>query len=116
MLVEWLASGAEAVPQEQATGRGQVCAGCSLNEPGDLSNFFTRAASEAIRKALNTRREWKLETALDKKLGVCGACLCPLKLKVHLPIDRILAKILPESLDYIRANAPGCWLLKETPK
>jgi hypothetical protein len=112
-LVEWLASGAEAVPSELSEARAAVCATCPFNEPGNLSNFFTRATSEAIREALNQRREWKLQTSRDQDLGVCSACLCPLALKLHLPISRILKGLDAETK---AALAPACWIKLESEK
>jgi hypothetical protein len=109
-LVEWLASGAEAVSGDLANSRAVVCAACPMNEKGTLSDFFTTAASEAIRRSLNLRREWKLETTEDEKLGVCSACYCPLRLKVFLPLDRILKRLAPE----IQAGLPDfCWIKRE---
>jgi hypothetical protein len=110
LLVEWLSSGAEAVSGQLSEARASVCAGCEKNEPGALSNFFTRAASESIRRALNLRREWKLETTQDEKLGVCAACLCPLRLKVHIPLDRILPKLDEETKGQL---VPNCWIKTE---
>jgi hypothetical protein len=109
-LVEWIASGAEAVPPEQSNARAGVCAGCRFNMEGDLSSFFTRQASEAIRKTIQLKNDMKLETSHDAKLGVCELCSCPLRLKVHLPME----KIQPKVTDEIRATLPDyCWLVKE---
>lgn len=106
-LVEWLASGAEAVSHEKSESRARTCLSCKHNESGDLLSFFTRPVSEAIRFALNLRRDWNLKTEADDQLGVCEICDCPLKLKVHLPIERIQSRI-PEA---VLARLPGhCWI------
>jgi hypothetical protein len=110
VLVEWLASGAEAVPQEKANARAAVCAKCPMNEKGDLLRFFTKPVSEAIRHALSLRSEWKLETPDDFRLGVCTACDCPMRLKVHIPIERIREKLKPEIKSRLH---PDCWIPKE---
>jgi hypothetical protein len=113
VLVKWLASGAEAVPQELANARANVCATCPLNKSGDFTEFFTVPVSHAIRAALNMRKSWKLETPYDAQLNVCEACLCPVALKVHLPINRIMAD-LPE--DNFKRLHPLCWIQKESAK
>ena len=107
--VEWIGSGAEAVPKELSERRAATCADCPQNEVGDWLRFFTQPVSNAIRIALNSRREMKLETSSDDKLGVCNACSCPLKLKVHMPLDRILSHLPAESK---AALDPRCWILK----
>ena len=110
VLVEWLASGAEAVPLELSDKRAAICARCPVNEVGDLLRFFTVPVTEAIRRTLNLRRDMKLATAYDDRLGVCTACDCPMKLKVHIPIDRIRSKLS----DAQKARLyPDCWIPTE---
>ena len=109
-LVDWLKSGAEAVPKERAEQRAAVCVACPLNERGTLESFFTRMASEAIRGALNLKREYKLETTRDENLGVCAACKCPMKLKVWLKIDEIAKRLQPDAR---AALHPSCWIPDE---
>lgn len=112
VLVEWIREGAEAVPAELATKRAAVCAACSLNEKGDWTAWFTTPISEAIRQELSRRKSMNLSTPFDAQLKVCGACLCPLPLKVHLSIDRILSKLPQESFNDL---APNCWIRSEKP-
>jgi hypothetical protein len=109
-LVEWIDDGAEAVNIGLATTRAAVCAACPKNGKGDFTRWFTVPVSEAIRSELNRRREMKLETVHDEKINVCEACLCPLKLKIHMPIDRIRNRLPAESL---AALDPSCWIPKE---
>lgn len=117
VLVDWVRSREDAVPANVSASRASTCAHlnngkpCPRNTPGDWTAFFTTPASEAIKRELEKRRDMQLETPFDDELHVCDACLCPLKLKVHVPIDRIWSKLLPESK---AALAPGCWILSET--
>lgn len=113
VLVEWINSGQEAVPNDLAEARAAVCVTCPLNAKGDWTSFFTVPVSNKIREALETRRNWNLSTTHDDALKVCEACYCPLPLKVHMPLDRILSRIPQDSLD---ALAPGCWIRKEKQK
>ena len=111
VLVEWITSGAEAVPIERANLRAATCAICPLNGPGDWTRYFTQPVSNAIAEQLKKRRNMNLSTPSDDKLGICTACLCPLKLKVHVPIDKILARLKPE----VKADLdPACWILLES--
>lgn len=108
--VEWIASGAEAVSPEQSERRAKHCLICPKHGKGDWTSYFTVPAQMAIQKALNQKREWKLETSVDKELQVCEACLCPMRLKVHMPIAAILRNMPEESLQDLD---PHCWILSE---
>lgn len=113
VLVEWISSGAEAVPMEQANARAEVCSKCPLNSKGGLESFFTTAVSAAIRKALDMRHEMKLSTPYDSELNVCSACLCPMSLKVHVPFDKFYPKMSDETKT---ALDPNCWIRSEALK
>ena len=110
VVVEWIASKEEAVPAEKANARAAVCAKCPMNEKGDLLSIFTVPATEAIRLALSQRSGWNLSTPDDYRLGVCNACDCPMRLKVHMPIDRIRSKLKPEQKARLHAS---CWIPTE---
>lgn len=110
-LVDWLKSGAEAVPSELANTRAEICATCPLNGIADMTSWFTMPVAQAIHAAINLRNQWKLSTPFDDKLGVCDACACPLKLKIHLPLDRITGRMSEETK---KALDSRCWILKGT--
>jgi hypothetical protein len=112
-IVEWIASGAEAVPGSQANERAAVCVACPLNAQGQLTDFFTIKASDAIRKAYQQRSDWNLTTLHDEKLGVCSACSCPMRLKVHMGLALILKRLSPEAKGSLH---PQCWILSESQK
>jgi hypothetical protein len=110
VLVDWLGDGAETVPAALAAERAKVCSLCSLNQGGDWSAHFTGPISERIRTTLEMRKEMKIETSFDDALGVCAACACPLKLKIHVPMNFISAHAIPK----MRSDLdPGCWMIAE---
>lgn len=108
-LVNWIASGAEAVPVELAERRAAICADCPKNDKGDWTRFFSVPTSNAIRAALEARKGMNLSTSLDDRLNVCTACGCPLKLKIHMPLERILKETDAQT---IAAFDPRCWITK----
>lgn len=117
-LKDWFGAGMKPVPAEVSTERGNICAGdpndpttrCPKNQPGDWTSFFTVPASEFIRRQMNKRDEIHASTPFDPWLNVCTACYCPLKLKVHTPIEHIKAR-MP---DFVKADLdPRCWVLRE---
>jgi hypothetical protein len=109
-ILDFEDSGESPVAYGQALERAQVCVSCPQNELGDLSRFFTIPASERIRKQLERAHEMKLTTPVDTQLNVCGACLCPLKLKVWFPLKFIAAHM---SEDVKVKLDSKCWILKE---
>lgn len=110
VLLDWLGEGAKPVDAGLAETRARICSDCPQNQPGDLTSFFTAPASDIIRKQIEMRREMKMETPYDDRLGVCVACACPMRLKVWTPIEHVAKRLLPES----RAKLdPRCWIPKE---
>ena len=74
------------------------------------TSSFTIPTSELIRKQLSMRQDMALKTESDEKLGVCNACGCPLKLKVHVPASHI-KKHTSEAVK--RELDPRCWIPAE---
>lgn len=107
-LAEWTIDG-EVVPSEIAASRAAVCQDCPVNQPGQMTDFFTEAAAKLIQRQFEIRQSRELTTPFDENLGLCDACGCPLKLKVHAPM-RVIEKYLSEA---VRAKLdPRCWILK----
>ena len=111
VIVDFIKSKDEAVDKTLSTLRAKTCVECDYNEKSkSLLDIFTVSASEAIRKTLEVARGWNLKTEHDENLGVCDACHCPLKFKVHMPILHIRNKMPAE----IHERLPEwCWIRKE---
>lgn len=109
-LADWLGEGGKPVEASLSESRAAVCVKCPKNLQGDMTSWFTKPASALIRKWIGTRQDLGLKTSHDDRLGVCSSCACPLKLKVHTPINHILDRIPAES----KADLDlGCWILSE---
>jgi len=111
-LVEWIDSGADPVSPEHALSRAIICSGCSLNSSGDLTKWFTIPAAELIKRQVERMQVRKLTTPRDDLLNLCTACHCPLKLKVHVPIEWIEKRITISQVALMKGN-PLCWIVKE---
>ena len=110
VLMDWLGADGKPVSNELAEHRASVCDKCPLNAKGDWSAWFTIPAAAVIQKQIERRNEIKLATPFDDGLGVCEACACPLKLKVHAPIKHITDRMSQEVRTKLHA---GCWILQE---
>lgn len=110
VLLDWLGAGGKAVKPELSEARAAICADCPANQPGDWVSFFTGPAIEQLQKQLAIKNDMRLKTSLDDKLNVCKGCWCFMRLKVHTPLQHIVAHLKPEG----RAELdPRCWITKE---
>lgn len=112
-IIDLIKKPEEAVPAHVSEARAGVCAKCHANQPGGLESFFTVPVSGAIQAALGQLRSLNLSTSLDDKLNVCEICLCPMKLKVHFPMETLLKHLPQDVLEDLRENVPSCWILTE---
>jgi hypothetical protein len=111
-LTEWIESGEGAVSAELSTHRAIVCSKCRLNEAGDFTKWFTVPAAELIRRQVQKAEKRQLTTPRDDQLNICTACHCPLKLKVHVPIQWIRTRLTPEQKEKLKGGNE-CWILNE---
>lgn len=111
-LNDWLDSGEPPVAREIAESRAATCAACPRNGTGDFEKWFTRPASETIRKQLEKAHHMNLSTTSDDKIQICEACLCPMKLKVHTPMKFITPHLKPEVMEELKTGL-NCWILSE---
>ena len=109
ILMEWDESGMPPVAAELSEKRAGICSTCPKNSTGkSLTEFFTVPLAELTRRRFERLQQLNLTTSHDDKLNVCEACLCPLALKVHAPMELILKRLKPEQ----RAELdPRCWIL-----
>jgi hypothetical protein len=116
LLEEWGAEGFPTEPPAASARRAAICAGgpggspCPQNGLGDLTRWFTVFASEGIRRRIEAAQKLDLKTPSDSQLGICEACLCPLRLKVHVPLANIQKHLTPASQ---AALDPRCWILTQ---
>jgi len=108
--LEWLASGRAPVDAGLSAARAATCLGCRKNGSGPLTQWFTTPCSELIRETLEARHDFKMTTPYDAALGICEACYCPLKTKVHEPIEIALKHLKADERKELWEN---CWMLKE---
>jgi hypothetical protein len=109
-LLDWLGSRGQPVSPTLAAQRADICIKCPKNDKSELTAIFTEPASALIRKQIAQRDDLNLTLPQDGQLGVCSACLCPMKLKVFVDLPFILA----HTSDAVRTELdPGCWILLE---
>ena len=109
-LNDWIDSGEPAVPQTLAQARADICVTCPQNGKGGLEEWFTKPASESIKRQFEKLSSRQLSTTKDTQLNVCTACLCPIRLLVHTPLKYKLAHMGEETR---KALDTRCWILSE---
>jgi hypothetical protein len=95
-MIEWIASGKELVPMEEAQRRADICKGCALNNP--VIGCKCSAFYKLVDKSVPFERR-------DPGLGVCGICSCSLICKTNLPLSVIKTSNAGRELEY----PPHCW-------
>lgn len=105
-LTAWLGSGAQTVDPELAQARANICLTCPLNVK---ENRITAAMAAAIKKQLEIKARLRLRVSGEKSLLGCAACGCATRLKIWVPLERIL----PDP-DELKNFDPNCWLLHES--
>jgi len=114
LLMDWLPQG-KTVSPDLAERRAGICARgvnggrCPKNDKSPLTDWFAKPVAEKLQKMVEARKDVKLETPYDAELGTCTVCLCPMKLKAHVPLDNIIAKTKPGTLAEFPAH---CWIAK----
>ena len=109
LLFEWEESGQPPIEPAAAETRAEICTRCPKNNPEHLSRFFTGPVSRLMQGKFARLHGMNLKTPHDDKLGICDACLCPLKLKVWTPIELVVKHLQPDA----RAELwEQCWIPK----
>ena len=111
-LDEYLESNEPPVSPELSTHRAIICSKCPLNSPEDLTKWFTVPAAEYIRRKIGKAQSRNMTTPRDDELNLCTACHCPLKLKVHIPIEWIGKRLGNDKLAKMR-KGKDCWIIAE---
>ncbi len=106
ILTAWLGSGAQTVSQELAQKRANVCIECPMNiKESKLSS----AVAEAIKSQLEIKSKLNLRVDGEKSLLGCAVCGCETRLKIWVPLERIL----PDA-DEMPLFHESCWLRSES--
>ncbi len=108
IYLELFSGGTKPVPKPEAERRAAVCLVCPLNNTKlTLRERFVAYVAKGLTELAGVLRDMDMTTSLDKQLGTCDACDCPLFAKVHVPIDSIERNMKPRE----RAKLdPRCWI------
>lgn len=104
VLGDWLGHGGVTVDKETAQSRADICLKCPMNVR-DWS--FLESVAATIKKQIGLKNHLQLRVTGEKGLHFCFGCGCVNKLKIWLPLE----KILPEPDERAKFDS-NCWLLK----
>lgn len=115
-MLDWEMSNLPPVSPDRSARRALQCAQgdngnpCPHNQKGDFTRWYTVPVSEMLRKRIERLKNLDLKTPYDDSINVCTACECPLRTKVHGPLELILKNLKPAARE---ALWPKCWILSE---
>ncbi len=96
------------VPREEAERRAASCVACPLNDTaGGLKAYFVKEAAQELMLLFGILKDMDVNTSLDDKLGVCKACSCPMRSKVHIEGAVLKKNMPPEDIAKLH---PSCWI------
>ncbi len=111
VLRDWLGAGMKPVPISLAEQRATICAACPENKHEKWWNAAKHAIAGVIRAEIEHKNHMKLRVSKEDDLNMCVVCGCALPLKVHVPIEHILANTDAETM----GKFPDfCWIKKES--
>lgn len=109
-LFKWWMGGESPVPAKQSKERSYKCLICPLNRPETDFEIVTGTVASLTKEVMAFRHRQSMTLPDEHLLGVCDACGCDLKLKLHVPIKHILDTMKEEQLQALHAN---CWIREE---
>ena len=104
---EWLGPNKYPVDYETAQSRALTCLECPKHVKG---NAVTESVAVAIKRQMELKKHLNLRVQGEKRLMTCGACQCPLRLKIWEQLSRVLPA--PNEWDKYWEK---CWLKTEKP-
>lgn len=106
-----LFGGERPVERDLAEARAKVCAVCPLNDISkSLTHYFTEKLAKSLTSLWGMMNDLSLNTSQDAALGVCQACECPMRAKVHVPLKVLDTHMTRDQFDKLD---PACWIRAE---
>lgn len=110
ILKDWLGEGGLPVHAGLSASRAAVCEICPKNQHPRWWEKAAEEAAETIRIYLEVKHSLNLSVPREEDLHMCVVCKCCTRLKVHTPLNHILAHTAPETL---AALPDHCWIKTE---
>lgn len=95
------------MPQWQAIKRSEACLVCPLNRPETDFEVVTGTFASLAKEVIAFKHKRNMVVPDEHLLGVCAACGCDLKLKIHVPMEHILETMTEEQLNALDSK---CWI------
>jgi hypothetical protein len=103
----WLGAGGKPIAQTLAQRRADRCLVCPKRADPSAFEKLTGAAARAFKLILEIKNQTTLRVEEEEKLGVCSACGCTLEVKIHEPLQHILAETSDEVFTELDEK---CWI------
>jgi hypothetical protein len=110
IIDDWLGTGGQLVPREQAETRAAVCLTCPHNKAPRWWEHAKGSIAQAIRDMLSIKNECALELPQEESLNMCEKCGCCIRLKCWAPKEHV-RKVL--DLVTLSELPHFCWMRRE---
>jgi hypothetical protein len=100
------------VDKAEAERRAAICVVCPVHRKGNLKDWFLAYVAKGLTELYGIMHDLDMTTSLDKELGKCDACDCPMRAKVHVALLTIDKHLKPEQRAKLH---PQCWIIAPTP-
>jgi len=102
------------VAKDLAEKRAAICVKCPANDlKRSLYSWFVTSTAAEIEKVYEMMNGISLTTSNDSNLGVCKACQCPMRVKVHVRLDHIKSNMPEDVPSKLNEANPYCWVMNE---
>lgn len=102
------------VVRELAEKRASTCLACPQNNTRDsIQNVFVETVASSLRALISLTKDMGLTTSHDDLLGICEACGCAMKSKVHVRIEKLTGNMPQNVRDKLNKENPVCWIKSE---
>lgn len=108
----------QVVSKELAQNRADTCLakrGKSFHCPHNSSKYKPiESAAKFFKAEIERKNRIGLVVKGERRLHVCDICWCDLKIKIHVPIKKLIEETNPKTLEQFREKADYCWILNES--
>lgn len=108
IVAAWIQTGAPTAPIDLVVLRSSTCLRCPMNQKTRAGGFL----NWLIQTLISVRTRWRMPLYCHDRLHTCTACMCPLRIKIRVPIETVA-----QGIDFPAGELTKfwgeCWIRRE---